>query len=284
MFIENYQTLEIVPIILKYTPTVQRIFMWLNGQVNPRNICTLNICGYSLNNFAIFQYPNQISIYLGSIIDSATDMAYKINRPDQIENRILSMATLTMCHEMFHSEQNLNNKYYTEDSDYRQNIELSAEYKAECFCFAHKEDLKRLFGFEYGFNIRETQEQYIQWTTRDYYVNSISGVFRSSIVQQRLNEMLDKHENLGIFVLDSRYDNMEDLPPFDNNNGVIIKYHNQFIDFDGLQRFLKKFVNGTEYYDMVMNIGHSILHKGSETLNLLTIIIKDQQYLPFAFD
>ena len=95
-------------------------------------------------------------------------------------------------------------------------------------------------------------------------------------------DMIDRCPNFGLFVITA--DEVDDIPPFTNDNGVVIKYHNRFLDFDYFQNFLMKFVRGTEYFDFVMDLGEMNLRKGEEVLNLLTIIIKEQQYTPFAFD
>lgn len=280
-YIENYNTLEITPMILEMKPRIESLFNWLNGYVNHRINCKLNICGYSVNNFAIFQYPNQVSVYLGSIIDFSTQMSHGLD----VFNCSMSLAALTITHELFHSDQALDNRRYTDDDEYKDSIERAAEYNAEQFCAAHIIDFKMLFGFDYKMKHKTPYENFVKGSISDYYVYGVPGVLCSTLIRDRMTDMFYRYENFGIYITDNR---MEEVPPFNYDTGCILRWHGRAVnspeDIAHFQALLGKYMNGTNMYDMTMSLSHAILEKNNEHIDLLYICINNMNYYPFAFD
>ena len=125
---------------------VKKLFAYLNGRVNTLNLCTLNIMYYSRLNYAQFQYPNIVTVFLSSILDEFYFDDGILTKRD----RVLTVLALTMTHELFHADQCVDPLSYKKDPSYSSNVEYAAEYNAEKFCLSHKRELENLLGFRYS--------------------------------------------------------------------------------------------------------------------------------------
>lgn len=138
--------LEMATVYQKYAPIALNVFNYLNGKINPLNLCIPYIAGFSTDNYAQFQYPNRMCLFLGSIIENF----YNRDKSDQ-ENTdiIMSVVSLCLAHELYHANQNIDAYKYKHNDEYRKNIEDSVEYLAEVFCIDNSKTFESEFGFKY---------------------------------------------------------------------------------------------------------------------------------------
>lgn len=195
---------EIIDQIIFYNGKATELFTYLNGRIN-RNLCIAQIGGFSDKNFAEFMYPHRIAIFTGSIIES-----YFEPMADPVEgfNYIMSVIALVTAHELFHADQVPDVSRSSKDKDYTLNIEDSAEYSAEKWCYEHTQEFKSIFGFDYVF--RHNKELFkrhpkleVCETDRDYAIRSIMGLFRNTRVSEVFTECLDKYDTLYLFITDT---------------------------------------------------------------------------------
>ena len=221
----NQSHYELIAQMQFYTPRALALFNYLNGRINKKNICIAQISGFDDNLYACFQYPNHMTIYLGSVIDHYGD----INNPDSFHN-VMSVTTLCLAHELFHADQNINAYTYKQDIDYCNRVENGAEYNAEKFCFDHKDDFLKLFGFEYRIEITEKKTPIERATIEQMVLNCFLGFFRNKEVYSAFKETCDQEKNLDFCVYkNGKY--MNDLILKNGGKWVVdIAEFNKFLD------------------------------------------------------
>lgn len=185
--------MELVRLISEYEPKIHGLFDYLNGKINPRNICVYNLGYFSANNYAQFQYPNIMTIFIGSIVD----YFYSINDdPITRHNKVMSISALCIAHELYHADQLIDANKYTKDDNYRCMVEDAAEYNAELYCATHIKEFKSLFGFTYNIVSPNQSDFSATKTTRvsdetmlDYLYCAVLGTFRSPDIANEIKSM-----------------------------------------------------------------------------------------------
>ena len=269
------QTLLMTKLILQYTPEIVEIFNYLNGRVNKRNICTMNVVGYSQNNYAQFQHPNLVSVFVGSIVSDYYDCA-------EPRNGILSIATLVMAHELFHADQYLNAHQYRYEDGFADNVENAAEYQAESFCLSHKHELSEKFNFRYVFG-RESLRRYAfsvyqTPSIEEYYLNTILGIFRSKEIYDDMKTLLDNPNNpnvdISVTIGDSVY------RAIIKEDGVINSSNNDVVTFNYV---MMKARGGTPItYTFSMHIRRLTTKWDDKVFQTLNVIVIDKEATPFV--
>ena len=184
-----------------FKPIILGLFGYLNGTVNTINICECNIAYFSDQNYAQFQYPNKISIFLSSILD------HFCNHPIKDFDTVMSVAAVTIVHELYHADQIIDTHKYCVDDAYCKNTEIAAEYNAELFCYTHKREFKKKFGFNYQFNIKEDPSGVYYKIDKDhFYIQSLIGLFRNVEIGNEVKNLLEKHDNVMFRVNTSQND------------------------------------------------------------------------------
>lgn len=189
-----------IDLMRQYTPDVVRIFDYMNGRINKRNICKLYVSYFSRENYAHFQYPNSITVFLGSIINNFYDFNNEYNCTSR--DAILSVVALCIAHELNHADQDTNSKTYSTDVNYAENIENAAEYNAEKFCVDHIAEFKSIFGFEYVFERIVSPKGYYEiCSPENFYPYMILGLFRNYKLYTDLLELIITKPNIYITII-----------------------------------------------------------------------------------
>lgn len=264
-----YTLARIVPM---YANEFQRLFDFLNGKVNPMNNCIGIMAYYSPKDFACFQYPNYVTIYAASIVDHF----YENFRS---HDKIMSAAALCITHELFHADQCVDSYRYKQEAAYCTNVENAAEYGAEIWCQAHKTDFKKYFGFDYCFEVGSDQGVY-QTHDETYPQKFILGTFRSSVIEGMLDNLMSKHDNVGIRIHDTT-----------QHRFFLAKMNGQVEispdAFDAMNIMLRSFKprNLATTYEMTVDImtgENKTLHL--ENVKILDIEVTKMEFSPFPFD
>ena len=260
-----------------YAPQVENLFDYLNGTVNKRINCRLNIAYYSFNNYAQFQRPNLVTVFLASIINGFYSGL-------ESHDKVMSVIALTITHELFHADQEIDSHKYKIDGAYATNVENAAEYSAELFCIAHKQSFKKLFGFTYGFNVNKklAGSVYYPFSDDTYYENLFVGMFRSIIIGQELTKLCKEHDNVGII-----------LKYKDQTWNKVVKLYGEYTvgteDINYINSILSFFRFGTASCNYKMTystgIGTLVNLKGIDVeAGVLELEIVPYDYAPFVYD
>lgn len=153
----------------KYKDFTIKAFAYLNGKINPNNLCIAKLDYYDKYNFAEFRKPNLICIKLGSIIDQ---LYYE---PDELKK---SLIFLSVAHELVHANQSASMLRYSMDSLYAKAIESHAQYTAQEFLKARRLEILDIFGVDvqlgisyYG-EIKEIPHD-VPFNIEMYYINTL---------------------------------------------------------------------------------------------------------------
>lgn len=202
---------DLVRLFHEFEPKIHAIFDYLNGKINSRNICIYNVGYYSTDNYAQFQYPNRMTIFIGSIVDHY----YDVNQAPKIRyDSVMSVAALCIAHELYHADQIIDAKLYGNDSKYQNMIEDAAEYNAELFCINNAIEFKRIFGFDYmlsrpsvsDFSATDS-EKINDENLLTYLYCAMLGTFRSPQIAQEIKELAEKSNlMIGVYIQDHLVD------------------------------------------------------------------------------
>ena len=226
-YLYNEDEFETVAQMQFYTPIVLNLFEYLNGRINPNNKCIPLIAGFDEDMFACFQFPNHMTIFLGSIIDK-----YGFVEDPKSYDTVMSVAALCIAHELYHSEQHIDSIAYKNDNNYREFIENGAEYNAEKFCVDHKEDFRKLFGFEYSAKVYEKKTKIEYRNERQIIADAVLGFLRNIKSYEEVENLLDNNEN--VFLSIDNRDIGGDI------EAITLKEGDKYASYDGLAEFFAK--------------------------------------------
>lgn len=148
-------------------------FYYLNGKINPDNICVVKLDYYDKHNFAEYRKPNLIAVKLATIVDQL------YHEPDEVKKGLI---LLCIAHELVHANQSGSMMRYSADEMYAKAIESHAERTAQDYLKAHKEEIKELFGIDIQLGISYYGEVKpidfdIPFDRESYYVNTLIDMF-----------------------------------------------------------------------------------------------------------
>lgn len=259
---------------------VKALFTYLNGRINKTNICTLNILYYSDRNYAQFQYPNIVTVFLASIID---DFYSRMNGIP-LKDRILTVLSIVMAHELYHADQCVNPKTYKNDISYCTNVENAAEYNAEKFCIDHKSEIEQLLGFTFSIGdlVSSPYGEYNRITLEDYYGNLVLGTFRSFEIYNELTKYIQAGDcdNLWLHIVYKDYSGYAAI----KKHGRLIDDPDQMAAFASTLAGVRRGIASCNY-TMSMYVKKSPpLDDSGSVIQVFTIEIMDMNYCPFIFD
>lgn len=213
-----------------YSNIAMQMFDFANGKINPTNICDLNFSLYPIaeSTFGQFRYPNKIELYIENIIDS-WDPESNICKRDYI----CSQLSLTICHELFHSEQSINYKKYITDPDYAITIEEPVAIKTIEWILNNKMDEAFQFNLYIVDKVYDKKFEYIHLEEiKDFYFQDlINGVLMQDMDSE-------ESEELSHYLFSDNVDNVivgfiDISNGFDENNytmeSVMIKKDGEFL-------------------------------------------------------
>ena len=262
---------DLVPLIEMYKQDAINIFNYLNGKVNKMNICRLSMCLFSNMNYAQFQYPNSINIFLGSIVDHFADMG---------RDTVLSAIAMCTSHELFHADQEVNGRRYKANAAYCKNVEDAAQYNAEVFCYSHRSDFMKQFGFKYETKVQSNFGNYVKASYKEYYANAILGLFRSEELYTEFVKRMLAAENFAIAL---QYGPKEEIS-YDmvimKRGGVIMENQVTMDAFVNMLNEVRRGIASCVYYFSVRAINQDI---GGAPFDIFQIEVEDLEYNPILF-
>lgn len=181
----------------KYYWVTRDVFKRLNGDINPRMLCILDIqkIDPSGSHFAEITFPNRITIYLQPLMDGY--YASGLSNSTGLHDYMCTNIIWTLVHELMHSEQLLNLSRYKTHRDYNLLIESAVEYESYRWVSFNIGMFERMLNFHSCIDrmtstlIRESnQPQYIRGTLKDLYL----GIIKYIIFDQVDLSLLDHEE------------------------------------------------------------------------------------------
>lgn len=276
----NLDVYTMLRLFQQYQEDVKALFSYLNGRINKTNICTLNILYYSGRNYAQFQYPNIVTVFLGSII---SDFYFAVEELP-LRDRILTVLSIVMAHELYHADQHINPATYKKDIAYCNNVENAAEYNAEKFCMSHKREMEQAFGFTFSVGNIATSPygEYHRITIDDYYGNLILGTFRSFDIYNEFTKYLSAGDckNLWLHVIYKDYDSYAAV----KKHGRLIDDTQQMSIFASTLEGIRRGIASCNYTMMMYAKVSPPLDDSGTTVQVFTIEITNMNYCPFIFD
>lgn len=275
----------IVDAYMKIKDDVAKLFNYMNGKVNPHNPCILNLAYFSPCNYAQYQAPNLISIFLGSIIQMSLELD-KADKTNSLRDYIMSITAVTTAHELTHSEQCIDPIKYSKDAAYATMIENSAEYNAEIFCVSHRFEFKEQFGFEFVTVSRTDPIAYPEWNYQHHVINSMLGVFRCQPIINHVMKLLEGKNNVAIAI---RY---ATDPPNTPGDVIPIRAGGHFIDdIDTITWYNEKLMQyrnlicAYKYKFSIYDAVYMNRYNGREVeYDTVVIVIDQMSYEPFLFN
>ena len=265
-----YLTLEeTINLMNYYTPKAYAVFEYLNGRINRRNRCHLNVRLFANNDYANFRFPNEITLFLGSIIDHYFDrMSPTMQKNDNV---VMSITALTIAHELYHSDQIIDAYTYKQDEGYRTNVEDSAEYSAERYCFRNRDAFKQLFGFDYLIgNGPKDGYHYERASIMDYLRQIFLGTFKNVSAADEFMQMINDNDSLAIIV--SEHGNWIDHLIIKADGKLVVKYPD-------IQKFFNQFNQDFRY---MFHVSTGSL-ASDPSLKLFIVDIQEKDRNPFFF-
>ena len=217
-----------------YSNIARRMFDFMNGKINPINICQLEIAlyGNQPRMFGDFQNPNRVHLFMENIIDDWKPEFYdnyEVTKYDYTCNLI----ALTICHELFHSEQVMDTARYKDDKDYYDSIETAV--KIEALNWIENSGINKVFHFkicieDFG---KDVPYEYQQLDEIDdfYYQILVNAVERVSMKSEIADNIYDYLFSINVHNVIIGF--------IDTNNGIdcnnysmkslVIKQNNEFL-------------------------------------------------------
>lgn len=274
----NFATIDIARIYEQLSSDVITLFNYLNGRINKLNICRLNISYYSNCNYAQFQYPNIVTVFLGSIIDNY----YFDDSGKSKRDWALTVLALTLAHELFHADQNVNAASYGRDIDYAKNVENAAEYNAEVFCMSHKQDFKKLLNFNYCFSKKIVSEfgRYDRIDSDHYYGNLILGTFRNLDVYNKFIDCLNSRNIVAVMI--QQFNKIMDIV-YVKVDGKLLDDPDTISKFSSMLLTVRRGIASCKY-TMQIDVVDDIFPDNGEPMSIFILNVIDMEYSPFVAD
>lgn len=261
-----------------YSNISKNIFNYMNGRINPYNLCELNIATYSVKGYnGYIKYPKQIIIYIGTILNGWEDEYF-----DQGINKIDFCCTYiawVIAHELFHSEQVINLHKYSNDIEYRNIRENDVNRISWNWVRDHKEEISNLFDFNCIIETltvsdlpKETNYAKVS-SLKEFYSQNIINIGSANCdIGDKIIEAMDKYTNIGFEIYCGK----------DFCKGVWIKKNGEFL-LESLEAFtdiLNKYCSPYSTFKIQRKISEIENDKstGFIEINILNPLIEPMQF------
>lgn len=229
----------------EYSEMAKRIFFFMNKKINRLNsncVLYIDMYDYITGTYANIRYPNNITIFIGTIIDSWKDeYSILMNRRDYI-GTIMSWA---LAHELHHADQLISMIQYNNNYDYKMSVEGDVERASYNWIDINRADLSSIGGFnvviEYldSQNLPDTKNcNYRKASVKEYYQQTIANI----IIRD-----FDLFNKIGVFTNDELVDDI--VLVFGNRDYVVIKSFGRYLP-ENINTFSNLAYKWAGFFDM----------------------------------
>lgn len=209
-----------------YSNKAINIFNYMNGRINIiNNFCYLDIGYYDFlqNTYANIRYPNNITIHIGTIVDSWNDNWSNIMTKSDYVCTCIAWA---LAHELHHADQLISMVNYNANIDYKNKVEGDVERKSYDWVFNHSRELHDIGGFNVVIHNLESPTlpesgSYTKASVKEFYLQTIANIILRDF---------DLFNNLKVF--SDNYDTNSIILNFNNMDFVQIKNNGEYIPYN----------------------------------------------------
>lgn len=228
----------------EYSNIAFRIFNFMNGKINRLNSqCTFQIDMYDRINgiYANIRYPNNVTLYIGNIIDSWDDKYSTImNKRDYIG----TMICWAMAHELHHADQLISMLQYNANPTYKLSVEGDVERASYNWVSNNRRDLSQIGGFAIiieqldSNNLPDAEDcNYRKASIKEFYKQTIANI----IIRD-----FDLFNKLKIFTDDTLVDDI--ILNFEDIDRIVIKSNGSYLK-ENINIFCDLAYRWAGYYD-----------------------------------
>lgn len=270
MTIEEYQV---------YAPIADSMFRYLNGRVNTLNSnCNLYIDMYDLVNGTNgnINFPNNILIHIGTIIDSYKDeWRYIMDRHDYI----CTLIAWTLVHELMHADQLLSMIEYNNNPEYKSFIENNVENASYNWVLYNAEDLEYEFDFRVILDSIDPSDfencnKYQKADAKEFYFQTIANiVLRDFDIFRKLSALHDEKLSTDLFI------------NFNDVDRVAIKLNDKYVE-ENVNEFSNMVYKWTGRFDTYkVSAYQNFMHDewSHHDIAEVKFIVEDALYKPMSF-
>lgn len=224
-----------------YSSTAERLFAYMNGKINIlNNNCHLIIEMYDLvnNTNGNTRYPNYVTIYLGTIIDSWNQKYSSIMTKHDYIGMLIAW---TISHELHHADQVISMIMY-KDPEYRSMVEQQVEQASHDWVHVHSDDISAIGGF--NCQIKKLVSSALTGNT-DYRRASVKQYYLQIIANIIIRD-LDTFYSIKPLVDDNYCNNL--ILVFNGIEEVAIKSNGKYIE-ENIPLFNELVYKNAGYYD-----------------------------------
>lgn len=203
----------------EYSNIAIRVFNFMNGKINRLNSnCSFQVEMYDkvTNTYANIRYPNSITIYIGTIIDSWRDIYGRVlSKKDYIG----TMICWALCHELHHADQLISMLMYNSNQNYKLSVEGDVERASYNWVRNNSKDLSQLGGFNIVIDDLSSENlpalencNYKKASVKEFYQQTIANI----IIRD-----FDLFNKIKVFTIDSLVDDI--ILNFADEDKLVIK-------------------------------------------------------------
>ena len=256
----------------EYSEIAKRVFAFMNGKINIlNNRCSISIEMYDFLNktYANIRYPNNITIYIGTIIDSwIPSWEIYLNKKDYIGTCI----AWALSHELHHADQLISMVQYNRNSSYKTSVEEAVELASYNWVNINKIELSQVGGFNVIIDKLDSNTlpknkkcDYRKATVKEYYLQTIANV---------LLRDLDVFVKLRAFTNDEEADDI--ILCFSDHDKIIIKENGEYL-IENVNRFSNLVYIWAGYYDTYsVAASTTFMQSGNKTIAYVRFDFSDR--------
>lgn len=262
-----------------YSKMTTNLFNFMNGYVNKINSnCLLCINMYDLVNetYGNIRHPKMVYINVGNIVDSWNeDWEGIVDRHDFIG----TILAWTICHELYHADQELSMIKYAKDDSYKKSSENDVEVESYYWVLNHADEVSEVGGFNVvidcfttgSFNFRACRYKSIN--AKSFYTQTIANIVLRNF------DMFNKIDPL---VNDSNIDDITLV--FGNVDSVDIKKNGEYLD-ENINTFSSYVYKWASYFDnyIVSVEGYYTRTPNNKPGVILSFEFKDRSIYPIIY-
>lgn len=261
-----------------YSDIALKLFDFMNGRINIINTkCYLYIDMYDYvnNTKANIRYPNFITIYIGSIVDSWQDSwSTYISR----ESFIVSNIAWALSHELHHSDQFLSMIRYNSNEEYKRKVETEVEQASYDWVKNHSRILSEISGVEIKMECIYSPDL---TDNRCYKKASVAEFYKQTIANILIRDF-NLYHNLKIFTDDTLVDDI--IIIFINiNEKIVIKSSGKYLK-ENIIKFSDIVYKCAGYYDSYnLEVNMDIIEHDIRKIGIVQFNISNNLIKPMIF-
>lgn len=263
----------------EYSGIANKIFSFMNGKINRMNSqCTFQIemYDYITGIYANIRYPNNITLYIGTIIDSWKDIYSRVmNKRDYV----CTMICWALSHELHHADQLISMLMYNANPSYKLSVEGDVERASYNWVSNNRKDLSCIGNFTViiesldSANLPSIENcNYKKASIKEFYQQTIANI----IIRD-----FDLFNKLRIFTDDTLVDDI--ILNFEDIDTIVIKSNGSYLR-ENINIFCDLVYKWAGYYDRyLIDVRADFTTSEGRNIALVTFRFSNRLVKPMIF-